>query len=244
MAYVIAEPCIDVLDVSCVSVCPVDCIHFDEGTDRKLFIDPNECIDCGACEPECPVNAIFPEESLPPGTPTSPPRGPRWTSTSRPDRRIAAGRPAAPPRAPGRAGHERLPPMRIASLLPSATEIVCAIGLADELVAVTHECDWPLEAIGKPVVTRSVDDLADASSRDIHDRVTAAVHGGSSLYALDEEALADARPDLILTQELCRVCAASYTEVNEVARRIDADITVVSLEPTSLEGIFHSITTV
>ena len=66
MAYVIAEPCIDVLDVSCVSVCPVDCIHYDEGTDRKLFIDPNECIDCGACEPECPVNAIFPEESLPP----------------------------------------------------------------------------------------------------------------------------------------------------------------------------------
>ena len=47
------------------SVCPVDCIHYDEGTDRKLFIDPNECIDCGACEPECPVNAIFPEESLP-----------------------------------------------------------------------------------------------------------------------------------------------------------------------------------
>jgi ferredoxin len=65
MTYVIAEPCIDVLDISCVSVCPVDCIHYDEGTDRKLFIDPNECIDCGACEPECPVNAIFPEESLP-----------------------------------------------------------------------------------------------------------------------------------------------------------------------------------
>src|SRR4029077_10773386 len=66
MAYVIAEPCIDVLDLSCVSVCPVDCIHYEEGVDRKLFIDPNECIDCGACEPECPVNAIFPEESLPP----------------------------------------------------------------------------------------------------------------------------------------------------------------------------------
>ena len=66
MTYVIAEPCIDVLDISCVSVCPVDCIHYDEGVDRKLYIDPNECIDCGACEPECPVNAIFPEESLPP----------------------------------------------------------------------------------------------------------------------------------------------------------------------------------
>ncbi len=65
MTYVIAEPCVDVIDQSCVSVCPVDCIHFEEGIDRKLYIDPNECIDCGACEPECPVNAIFPEESLP-----------------------------------------------------------------------------------------------------------------------------------------------------------------------------------
>lgn len=65
MTYVIAEPCIDVLDQACVSVCPVDCIHYDEGTDRMDFIDPDECIDCGACEPECPVNAIFPEDSLP-----------------------------------------------------------------------------------------------------------------------------------------------------------------------------------
>src|SRR3954465_5428763 len=66
MAYVIAEPCIDVLDISCVSVCPVDCIHYDEGTDRKLFIDPNECVYWCACEAGCPGNAIFPEESLPP----------------------------------------------------------------------------------------------------------------------------------------------------------------------------------
>ena len=66
MTYTIAEPCIDVLDQACVSVCPVDCIHFDEGVDRILYIDANECIDCGACEPECPVSAIFPEESVPP----------------------------------------------------------------------------------------------------------------------------------------------------------------------------------
>ena len=65
MTYVIAEPCIDVLDESCVAVCPVDCIHFDQGVDRMLYIDPDECIDCGACEPECPVNAIFPEDSVP-----------------------------------------------------------------------------------------------------------------------------------------------------------------------------------
>jgi iron complex transport system substrate-binding protein len=70
------------------------------------------------------------------------------------------------------------------------------------------------------------------------------MHGGSSLYELDEEALAAAKPDLILTQELCRVCAVSYREVNEVARKIDADITVVSLEPTSIEGILNTITTV
>jgi NAD-dependent dihydropyrimidine dehydrogenase PreA subunit len=65
MTYVITEPCIDVLDLSCVSVCPVDCIHYEEGVDRKLFIDPDECIDCGACEPECPVTAIYPEDSVP-----------------------------------------------------------------------------------------------------------------------------------------------------------------------------------
>jgi NAD-dependent dihydropyrimidine dehydrogenase PreA subunit len=65
MTYIIAEPCVDVMDQACVDVCPVDCIHFDEGTDRMLYIDPDECIDCGACEPECPVEAIFVEEDVP-----------------------------------------------------------------------------------------------------------------------------------------------------------------------------------
>ncbi|HJW22033.1 MAG TPA: ferredoxin family protein [Candidatus Limnocylindrales bacterium] len=65
MTYTIAEPCVDVMDTACVSVCPVDCIHYEEGVDRILYIDPNECIDCGACEPECPVNAIFPEDQVP-----------------------------------------------------------------------------------------------------------------------------------------------------------------------------------
>ena len=65
MTYYIVEPCIDLLDKSCVEVCPVDCIHFDEGVDRMEYIDPDECIDCGACEPVCPVTAIFAEDDLP-----------------------------------------------------------------------------------------------------------------------------------------------------------------------------------
>ena len=65
MAYVIAEPCIGTKDNSCVEVCPVDCIHFDEGDDRMLYINPDECIDCGACEPACPVTAIFAEDDVP-----------------------------------------------------------------------------------------------------------------------------------------------------------------------------------
>ena len=136
--------------------------------------------------------------------------------------------------------------MRIVSLLPSATEIVFALGLGDELVGVTHECDWPPEVAGNPGhVTRSAHDLVRARRRARSTGSSAqAVHGGSSLYALDEVALAAADPDLILTQELCAVCAVSYREVNEVARAIDADITVVSLEPTSIEGILNSISTV
>lgn len=65
MTYVITTPCIDVQDQACVEVCPVDCIHFDEGKDRMLYINPDECIDCGACEPACPVTAIFAEDDVP-----------------------------------------------------------------------------------------------------------------------------------------------------------------------------------
>ena len=64
MAYVIAEPCVNTKDTACVEVCPVDCIHGTD-SDKMLFINPEECIDCGACEPECPVTAIFAEDALP-----------------------------------------------------------------------------------------------------------------------------------------------------------------------------------
>jgi NAD-dependent dihydropyrimidine dehydrogenase PreA subunit len=67
MTYVITSACIDVQDQSCVDVCPVDCIHFEEGVDTMLYVDPDECIDCGACEPACPVSAIFAEDDVPAG---------------------------------------------------------------------------------------------------------------------------------------------------------------------------------
>jgi NAD-dependent dihydropyrimidine dehydrogenase PreA subunit len=65
VTYVITQPCIGTTDQSCVDVCPVDCIHWEEGVDRLLYIDPDECIDCGACEPACPVSAIFAGDDVP-----------------------------------------------------------------------------------------------------------------------------------------------------------------------------------
>ncbi|HET7702398.1 MAG TPA: cobalamin-binding protein [Candidatus Limnocylindrales bacterium] len=134
--------------------------------------------------------------------------------------------------------------MRIVSLLPSATEIVCALGLGDELVGVTHECDWPPEVVGKPVLTRNALATTGASSREIHRRVADAVHGGSAIYELDEAALEAANADLILTQELCAVCAVGYREVNDAVRALEMSSTVISLEPTSVEGILNTISTV
>src|SRR5260370_6123867 len=130
--------------------------------------------------------------------------------------------------------------MRIASLLPSATEIVCALGMEDELVAVTHECDYPESVRSKPVLTRSV--LAPAGSGAEVDRhIRELVHQGSSIYALDADRLAALQPDLILTQELCEVCAVSYPIVERAARRLGSSPQLVSLEPESLDDVFQNI---
>ena len=130
------------------------------------------------------------------------------------------------------------------SLLPSATEICFALGLGDELVGRTHECDYPPEALAVPVLTSNIGVVAGASSREINDRVAASVHGGESIYRLDIDALAAADPDLILTQELCTVCAVSYRDVAAAVREAGTDSEIVSLEPTSIEGILNSISTV
>ena len=135
--------------------------------------------------------------------------------------------------------------MRICSLLPSATEIVLALGLGDHLVAVTHECDRPAGARPVPVITRSTVDHGTRGSREIHTHVTAAAHRGSSIYALDQELLERLDPDIVLTQELCDVCAVSYDQVAEAVHRLDVKVpgqrTVLSLVPKGLAGILDVI---
>jgi iron complex transport system substrate-binding protein len=136
-------------------------------------------------------------------------------------------------------------PTRIVSLLPSATEIVCALGLADYLVGVTHECDYPPEVVGKPVLTASRISHQTMTSREIDHAVRSQLDGHGSIYDLDEELLRELKPDLILTQELCDVCAVSYREVEQAAARVlDADVKVVSLEPSTIRDIFANVRTV
>src|SRR5260370_38872243 len=130
----------------------------------------------------------------------------------------------------------------ICSLLPSATEIVCALGLGDRLAAVTNECDFPPEAAGLPVITRStLDYLETRRSPDIHTHISMALHGGSSIYLLDQPLLERLSPDVILTQELCDVCAVSYETVKQAVRRLPGRATILSLEPTTLQGILDTI---
>jgi len=131
--------------------------------------------------------------------------------------------------------------MRICSLLPSATEIVFALGLGDQLVAVTHECDYPAQTAGLPIITRNALEHEGAASRDIHNHIAQAIHQGSSIYHLDAELLRKLDPDIILTQELCHVCAVAYTEVQKTVRAILGERKVVSLEPTNLDAILDTI---
>lgn len=131
--------------------------------------------------------------------------------------------------------------MRIVSLLPSATDIVCTLGLRDDLVGRTHECDWPPGIEEVPVMTSDTLATHEMSSGEIHEAIGGAVHSGSSVYALDGDALDGAKPDLILTQELCDVCAVSYTEVTEAARLLEGDVRVVSLEPRNVDDVLGHV---
>jgi iron complex transport system substrate-binding protein len=130
--------------------------------------------------------------------------------------------------------------MRIASLVPSATEMLFALGLGESVVAVTHECDYPPEVSGIPRLTRSVLPAGlDAAALDR--AVNATVSEGRALYELDEERLAELAPDLIVTQAVCAVCAVSYEDVLEVAARLPSRPRVVQQDPSSLSEMLEDV---
>ncbi len=132
--------------------------------------------------------------------------------------------------------------MRIVSLLPAATDIVAELGLAGDLVGRTHECDWPPKEVASvPVVTAAGLDPGEMSSREISDAVGGAAHQGSSLYTLDVDLLAALSPDVILTQDLCDVCAVSYDGVSRAVRVLEGGPRVISLEPRTLPDVLACV---
>ena len=132
--------------------------------------------------------------------------------------------------------------MRIVSLVPSATETLFALGVGDEVTAVTHECDHPPEALELPKITRNV--IGPGLPPDEIDRaVRALTEQGRAIYELDEHALFSLAPDLIVTQALCAVCAVSIDDVRAVAERMDPVPAVISLDPHTLGEVLGDVRT-
>ena len=129
---------------------------------------------------------------------------------------------------------------RIVTLLPSATEIVCGLGLRDRLVGVTHECDYPTSVIELPRVTRSAIDITQ-SSRDIDLAVREHLQANNALYTIDLPLLRSLQPDLLVTQSLCDVCAVSGKDVLEALSELPREPEVINLEPMTLDEVFATI---
>jgi iron complex transport system substrate-binding protein len=132
--------------------------------------------------------------------------------------------------------------VRIVSLVPSATETLFALGLGPDVIAVTHECDYPEAARELPKITRDVLP-AGLSAGEIDAAVKELTLAGESIYELDDELLHDLRPDLIVTQQLCSVCAVSYDDVRAVAEEIDTHPRVVSLDPHTVGEVLGDFRT-
>jgi iron complex transport system substrate-binding protein len=128
--------------------------------------------------------------------------------------------------------------MRICSLLPNTTEMIAQLGLADSLVGVSAECRWPPEVVGKPVVTAARIDPSALSSLEIDDAVRASLAEGASLYSVDAELIHELAPDLIVTQDLCAVCAVSS---GELVNACPAGTATVSLDPRTLAEVAESV---
>jgi iron complex transport system substrate-binding protein len=131
--------------------------------------------------------------------------------------------------------------MKICSLLPSATEILFSLGLGDQIVAVTHECDYPPDAALKLRITENVIDHERLTSAQIDHHVASNIGRHGSIYSLKEDLLQTLQPDLIVTQELCDVCAVSYKDVQQAAKVLEGRTKLVSLEPTTLGEVLDNI---
>ena len=131
--------------------------------------------------------------------------------------------------------------MRVCSLLPSATEIAFALGLGNEVVGVTHECDYPPAARTKPVVVRGMVDSHSTTSRQIDQSVREHCNQKTSLYALDLMRLKEVQPDIVLTQALCEVCALDYNEVVHLCQSLPSRPQIVALNPTCLTDVLADI---
>jgi iron complex transport system substrate-binding protein len=132
--------------------------------------------------------------------------------------------------------------MRIVSLVPSATEMLFALGVGDEVTAVTHECDHPVEALDLPKVTRDVIGPG-LSAAEIDRAVRDLTEQGRAIYELDEAQLRRLQPDLIVTQALCAVCAVSYDDVRAIAEKIESEPQVLSLDPHTLGEMLGDVRT-
>jgi iron complex transport system substrate-binding protein len=136
---------------------------------------------------------------------------------------------------------ERRSAERIVSLLPSATEMIYALGLEARLVGVTHECDYPPAAKALPVLVKPVLPLEHMSQSEIDAAVTARLREGKSLYEIDERLLADLAPDLIITQDLCQVCAPSGNELTQALAHLPKKPDVLWMTPRTLQGVQDNI---
>src|SRR4051812_24111802 len=130
---------------------------------------------------------------------------------------------------------------RIVSLLPAATEIAAALGLMDQVVGVSHECDFPEQASQRPRVTHCPIHGAKMVSREVDDWVRRALHDNGTIYTIDAPLLRKLQPDVILTQQLCDVCAVGYGTVAKLAQTMPGPPKVVNLEPSSLTDIFEDV---
>jgi iron complex transport system substrate-binding protein len=131
--------------------------------------------------------------------------------------------------------------VRICSLVPAATEVLFALGLENEVVGVTHECDWPPEAAAKPVVTASLIQTGDLASAEIDSVVAETARDGRPLYAIEEERWAEVEADVVVVQELCDVCAVSMDQVAGVLEARPLDVEVVDFSPSTIDGIQETI---